>query len=200
MKVIDLIAKTVRVVTVPALTSGCAMTLLWLSDTVIYRSVLDYLMVLLGLTMVPLLSYGFTAAVPKLREQGRETQRKYAMYFSAVGYLAAFGYGLFAHATGPYRVITGTYVISIVLLLVLNKGLRFKASGHACSTAGPLVAMSYFLGGQYQGPSCGPVRPFPAPPPDGEQSPQKGKPQQRHRRADGQNRAAAQPLKRIQIR
>ena len=149
MKVIDLIAKTVRVVTVPALTSGCAMTLLWLSDTVIYRSVLDYLMVLLGLTMVPLLSYGFTAAVPILREQGRETQRKYAMYFSAVGYLAAFGYGLFAHATGPYRVITGTYVISIVLLLVLNKGLRFKASGHACSTAGPLVAMSYFLGGWY---------------------------------------------------
>ena len=149
MKVMDCFAKTIRIVTVPALTSGCAMTLLWLSDTPIYHSTLDYLIVLLGLTVVPLLSYGFTAAVPKLREQGRETQRKYAMYFSAVGYLLAFGYGICAHTTAPYRVITGTYVISIVLLLVLNKGMHFKASGHACSTAGPLVAMSYFLGGWY---------------------------------------------------
>ena len=149
MKLIDRIAKIVRIVTVPALTSGCAMTLLWLSDTPIYRSRLDYLMVLLGLTVVPLLSYAFTAAVPKLREQGRETQRKYAMYFSAAGYLAAFVYGLAAHTAAPYKVITGTYVISIALLLVLNKGMHFKASGHACSTAGPLVAMSYFLGGWY---------------------------------------------------
>lgn len=149
MKAIDFFAKVIRVVTVPALTSGCAMTLLWLSDTAIYRSAADYFMVLLGLTVVPLLSYVFTAAVPKLREQGRETQRKYAMYFSAAGYLAAFAYGLAAHTTAPYQVITGTYVISIVLLLVLNKGMHFKASGHACSTAGPLVAMSYFLGGWY---------------------------------------------------
>lgn len=149
MKMLDHFAKAIRVVTVPALTSGCAMTLLWLSDTAIYRTGLDYLMVLLGLTIVPLLSYVFTAAVPKLRKQGRETQRKYAMYFSAVGYVLAFGYALAARTTGPYRVITGTYVISIVLLLVLNKGMHFKASGHACSTAGPLVAMSYFLGGWY---------------------------------------------------
>lgn len=149
MKVMDHIAKTIRIITVPALTSGCAMTLLWLSDTAIYRSELDYVMVMLGLTVVPLLSYAFTAAVPKLREQGRETQRKYAMYFSAVGYLVAFVYGLAAHTAAPYKVITGTYVISIILLLVLNKGMHFKASGHACSTAGPLVAMGYFLGGWY---------------------------------------------------
>ncbi|MCI9469474.1 MAG: hypothetical protein HFG45_09330 [Oscillospiraceae bacterium] len=149
MKAVDYFAKTIRVITVPALTSGCAMTLLWLSDTVIYRGLLDYVMVMLGLTVVPLLSYGFTAAVPKLRTQGRETQRKYAMYFSAAGYLLAFAYGLASRATGPYKVITGTYVISIVLLLVLNKAMHFKASGHACSTAGPLVAMGYFLGGWY---------------------------------------------------
>lgn len=149
MKVVDYFAKTIRVITVPALTSGCAMTLLWLSDTAIYRSSADYLMVLLGLTVMPLLSYGFTAAVPKLRDGGREVQRKNAMYFSAAGYLLAFLYGVFSRAAGPYLVITGTYVISIVLLLVLNKGLRFKASGHACSTAGPLVAISYFLGGWY---------------------------------------------------
>ena len=37
MKAVDYFAKTIRVITVPALTSGCAMTLLWLSDTVIYR-------------------------------------------------------------------------------------------------------------------------------------------------------------------
>lgn len=149
MRFADHFAKAVRVVTVPALTSGCAMTLLWLSDTVIYHSLRDYLVVMFGLTAVPLMSYLFTAGIPKLREQGRETQRKYAMYFSAAGYLVAFGYGLIAYTTGPYRVITGTYVISIVLLLVLNKGMHFKASGHACSTAGPLVAMSYFLGGWY---------------------------------------------------
>jgi len=149
MKAIDYFAKTIRIVTVPALTSGCAMTLLWLSDTAIYQTVLDYFIVMLGLTVVPLLSYAFTAAVPKLRAQGRDAQRRYAMYFSAAGYLLAFGYGLAAHTTAAYKVITATYVVSIVLLLVLNKGMHYKASGHACSTAGPLVAMGYFLGGWY---------------------------------------------------
>jgi len=149
MKIVDRFAKVVRIVTVPAVTSGCAMTLLWLSDTAIYRSLVDYLMVMLGLTGLPLLSYGVTAMVPKLRALGREGQRKYAMYFSAVGYVLCFGYGMLTGANTAYRVITGTYVVSIVLLLVLNKGMHFKASGHACSTAGPLVALCYFLGGWY---------------------------------------------------
>ena len=65
----------------------------------------------------------------------------------AAGYLLCFVYALAAHTTAAYRVIACTYMISIVLLLFLNKGMHFKASGHACSTAGPLVAMCYFLGG-----------------------------------------------------
>ena len=149
MRFLDTAAKVIRVLTVPAVTSGCAMTLLWLSETMIYRSVTDYLVVLLGLTVVPLLSYVVTGIIPSLRKQGRETQRKYAMYFSAVGYVISFLYSFAANTTGAYRAITGAYVVSIVLLLVLNKGMHFKASGHACSTAGPLVAMGYFLGGWY---------------------------------------------------
>ena len=147
MRKIDIFAKFIRVITIPAMTSGCAMTLLWLSDTVIYARVLDYVMVMLGLTVIPLLSYGVSAAVPSLRKTGREGQRKMAMYFSAAGYVISFAYAMLMPTTAPYRAMTGTYVISIVLLLVLNKGFHFKASGHACSTVGPLVAMSYFLGG-----------------------------------------------------
>ncbi|MDY4104371.1 MAG: hypothetical protein SOY37_02205 [Oscillospiraceae bacterium] len=147
MKVLDTIAKIVRVITVPAVTTGCAMTLLWLSETPIYSGVTDYVIAMLGLTAVPLLSYGVSAAVPALRAKGREGQRKTAMYFSAAGYLLCFIYALAAHTTAAYRVIACTYMISIVLLLFLNKGMHFKASGHACSTAGPLVAMCYFLGG-----------------------------------------------------
>lgn len=149
MKVQNTVAKVIRVLTVPAVTSGCAMTVLWLSDTMIYRSMLDYLMVMLGLTVVPLLSYVVTGVIPSLRERGRETQRKYAMYFSAVGYVITFVYGIVSKATSAYMVIAGTYMVSIVLLLVLNKGMHYKASGHACSTVGPLVAMGYFLGGWY---------------------------------------------------
>ena len=79
MKVLDTIAKIVRVITVPAVTTGCAMTLLWLSETPIYSGVTDYVIAMLGLTAVPLLSYGVSAAVPALRAKGREGQRKYAM-------------------------------------------------------------------------------------------------------------------------
>lgn len=147
MNVIDTVAKVIRVITVPAVTSGCAMGLLWLSQTPIYRGAADYLVVLLGLTVVPLLSYVVTGAVHSLRKKGRETQRKFAMYFSAAGYLLCFAYAMCTPTTAAYRVICCTYLISIVLLLVLNKGMHFKASGHACSTAGPLVAMGYFLGG-----------------------------------------------------
>ena len=56
MKVLDTIAKIVRVITVPAVTTGCAMTLLWLSETPIYSGVTDYVIAMLGLTAVPLLS------------------------------------------------------------------------------------------------------------------------------------------------
>lgn len=147
MKGSDLAAKIIRVVTVPAVTSGCAMTMLWLSETQIYLRGLDYWMVMLGLTGIPLLSYGVSALVPRLHAKGREGQRKIAMYFSAAGYLLAFLYALLMPTTAAYRVITGTYVISILLLLLLNKGMHFKASGHACSTAGPLAAAGYFLGG-----------------------------------------------------
>ena len=52
MKVLDTIAKIVRVITVPAVTTGCAMTLLWLSETPIYSGVTDYVIAMLGLTAV----------------------------------------------------------------------------------------------------------------------------------------------------
>ena len=147
MKAVDTIAKCIRVITVPAVTSGCAMSLLWLSETPIYRCMTDYAVAMLGLTVIPLLSYVIAASVPALRAKGREGQRKNAMYFSAAGYLLCFAYALLVPVTAAYRVIAGTYMISIVLLLFLNKGMHFKASGHACSTAGPLMAMCYFLGG-----------------------------------------------------
>ena len=39
-----------------------------------------------------------------------------------------------------------TYFLSIVILTLLNKVIKVRASGHACGIAGPLTLAVYFLG------------------------------------------------------
>ena len=100
----------------------------------------------LGLTVLPILAYPVSAMIPKIRAKGREGQRSLAMYFSTVGYVAVFIYGLIAGVgTGLMHIYAG-YLFSVVIILIGNKVFKVRISGHACSVSGPLVYSGYFLG------------------------------------------------------
>jgi hypothetical protein len=125
---------------------GILLTLLYtLRDTVITTAA-DMVVSLLGLTVLPILAYPVAYAIPAYRKKGREVQRSMAMYFSTVGYVAVFVYGLLTDVGVGLMHIYAGYLFSVVIILVSNKVFKVRVSGHACSVSGPLVFSGYFLG------------------------------------------------------
>ena len=140
------IAHAIRIISVPPVMVGILLVLLFtLRDDVIVTAA-DMAASLLGLTILPILAYPVSFAVPAIRKKGREGQRTLAMYFSTVGYVAVFVYGLIASVgTGLMHIYAG-YLFSVIIILVSNKVFKVRVSGHACSVSGPLVYSGYFLG------------------------------------------------------
>ena len=140
------IAHAVRIISVPPVMVGILLVLLFtLRDDVIVTAA-DMVASLLGLTVLPILAYPVAFAIPSIRKKGREGQRSLAMYFSTVGYVAVFVYGLVASVgTGLMHIYAG-YLFSVVIILISNKVFKVRVSGHACSVSGPLVYSGYFLG------------------------------------------------------
>lgn len=101
---------------------------------------------LLFLVAVPLLAYPLAALLPLYRKQGREGQRNLAFLLNPLGYLAAVIYGCSADVSRSLLLIYLTYFLSVAVLLIFNKVLRQRASGHACGIAGPLILLIYFIG------------------------------------------------------
>ena len=140
------IAHAVRVISVPPVMVGILLTLLYtLRDTVITTAA-DMVVSLLGLTVLPILAYPVAYAIPAYRKKGREGQRSMAMYFSTVGYVAVFVYGLLTDVGVGLMHIYAGYLFSVIIILVSNKVFKVRVSGHACSVSGPLVFSGYFLG------------------------------------------------------
>lgn len=143
------IAEIVRVLTVPSVMSGLAMWLFWMVHPMIYQNPIDFIVALVGLTVIPSMSYLAWYLVPQWRAKGRPLQRRLAMYFSAAGYLFSFFYSLLAKTAVEYKIVMCSYILSVVFLLFCNKVLHFKASGHACSIVGPALFVAIYCGGAW---------------------------------------------------
>lgn len=145
------IAHVVRIVSVPPVMVGILLVLLFAFRHDVFATTADMVVSLLGLTILPMMAYPASYLIPSIREKdkashGREGQRTLAMYFSTVGYVGVFVYGLIAGAgVGLMHIYTG-YLLSVIIILVSNKVLHVRVSGHACSVSGPLVYSGYFLG------------------------------------------------------
>ena len=135
-------AKAVRILSVPPVMAALFLVLLYVfrPDVIALRA--QFLTALGCLSLFPLLAYPISA----LLGMRREGQRLLAMLLSSAGYLAAFVYSLLTPCTSAYRFICGTYVFSVVLLLVCNRLLGLRSSGHACSVTGPIALLCFFLG------------------------------------------------------
>lgn len=122
------------------------LTVLYAVRGALFASLSHLVFSVLFLAVVPGLAYPLSYLIPAIRRKGRSGQRSLAMYLSAVGYLSVVLYGILAQCTEGLRIIHLTYLLSVLLLLVLNKLLHVRASGHACSVSGPILLLCIYVG------------------------------------------------------
>lgn len=144
-KALYVLAKIIRVVTVPPVMVGTLIILLSTLRTDVFSGFGESLCTLLFLAIIPLMAYPISAVIPAIRKKGRDGQRNLAFLLSFVGYSGGMLYALLAHVSRPLLIVFGTYFLSVIVLTVMNKVIRVRASGHACSIAGPIGLVCYFL-------------------------------------------------------
>ena len=140
------LAKTIRVITIPPLLVSALLIALFFLREDIFRSVWDLLASIAFLAIIPTLAYPLQPLIPGFKGKGRKGQRNLAFVMSAVGYTVGFAYAFLTGASEGLKFIFTAYLLSVVLLLILNKIFRLHASGHACGVFGPLLFAVYFLG------------------------------------------------------
>lgn len=137
------IEKFTRVITIPAIVSGLTVLVLYLfADNAM--STVDFIVSEVCLMLIPALAYPIRE-IFHIGKDRREGQRSTAMVFSAVSYVGGSVWALAANASSITKVLFSSHVISVAVLLILNKLVRFKASGHACSTTAPTVILAWQL-------------------------------------------------------
>lgn len=140
------IAKTIRVLTIPPLLVATLLTLIYFTHEGTFRGIFDLLTAILCLAVIPTLAYPLQPFVPKFKDKGRDGQRALAFVTSAAGYIIGFAYAYITGATDEFKFIVTAYLASVVMLLIFNKLVHLKASGHACGVLGPLLFAVYFMG------------------------------------------------------
>ncbi len=94
------------------------------------------------LCALPLLSYLCWRVSPRLREQGRRSQRKLAICFSVAGYLLGTVYCLASGGSQTELFMYLSYVICGVLIALSSYVFHIKSSGHAAGVVGPVMILT----------------------------------------------------------
>ena len=145
MKKKETLAKIVRIVTVPPVMIIALLIILAKVCPEIYRTPSDLFIMLLLLGIFPALSYPLQPMLPGYKNSGREGQRNLAFLFSVIGYIAALIFTFASYANASLRLISLTYCLSVIILILCNKLFHLRASGHACSQTGPILFLVYFI-------------------------------------------------------
>ena len=136
------IDKIIRVATVPSFITGLTVLLLYMPAHVF--GLREFIMLEVCLLLIPSLAYPASELIRRSADR-RSGQRNTAMIFSAVGYLIGFVWMLLYPCSQVTKVLLLSYVISIVALIILNKGFHYKASGHSCALTAPTTLLTWQL-------------------------------------------------------
>ena len=139
-------AKFIRVITVPPVMVLCFLLVMYFFTDCVFRNVYELIFSIIFLMIIPILAYPFQKLFPSLNCKGRECQRNLAFVFSFIGYMLSVIYGFTIHAQKYLLQIFLTYFLSVLILLLFNKVIKIRASGHACSIAGPVTLMIFLIG------------------------------------------------------
>lgn len=140
------IAKVVRIISVPPVMITVLIGILVRFRPQFFQNAVEIVMLILMLGILPVLAYPLQKILPAYREKGREGQRNLAFVLNMAGYSAAFIWAVVTKASDQVMMICATYFFSVLLLIICNKLIHFRASGHASSFTGPLIFMVCFMG------------------------------------------------------
>ncbi len=128
----------VRVLSVAPLLAAIMLTVLFFSRPELFSAWYTYALMMATLGVLPLLAYPLQRFIPKFKDGGRKAQRTLAMIFAVVGYVICALILLILKGTAAEWLISLTYLISGILILVINKVFKIHASGHGCGIIGPI--------------------------------------------------------------
>ncbi len=134
----------IRKITVPPVFVTILLILVYCCHPDYFGSAWQLAVGLLCLAVLPLMAYPLQKYIPKFKGKGREGQRTLAMIFSFVGYLVGTVVAFACAAPFQLKIVYLEYLLCGIAILVFNKGLRMKASGHACGIVGPVLLLIYF--------------------------------------------------------
>jgi hypothetical protein len=143
---VDRFAHIIRIITVPPVLVILLILFLYHRSSAVFQNQSQVALAVILLGIVPVLAYPVQKIIPFWKQKGREGQRTLAFILSLAGYLAAVITGLLLHVSLKLQFINLTYLVSVTLLSIFNKGFHTRASGHACSVTGPMLFLIYFLG------------------------------------------------------
>ncbi len=137
------IDKLIRGITIPPIVAGVMVLLLYFASHSI--DLKDFVIAEICLVFIPFLAYPY-GIIAHGNKDVRETQRNAALILSGVGYAVGFVCTFIFSSSIAMRVLFSAYIISIAGLLFINKVIKFKASGHSCSTTAPIVMLTWQMG------------------------------------------------------
>ncbi len=140
------IGKVIRIITIPPLLFLLLICFIFLTRREVFQSPLDLVAAIICLVVLPILAYPLQHWIPYFRDKGREGQRNLAIYITSLGYFLGAMYGILTNATLMLQMIFDAYLISVILLLILNKVFKIKGSGHSCSITGCCVFTYFYTG------------------------------------------------------
>ena len=127
------LAKAIRVISAPPFAAAAFALILYFNPAgaIVRRDQL--VACLLGLSVGAVLAYPISAAL----HTGREKQRVIAMYISLLSYGILLVWSLICPNGNEFRFVCMTYFMSVIMLIVFNRLLHIRSSGHSCSVSGP---------------------------------------------------------------
>ena len=139
------LAKAIRVISAPPFAAAAFALILYFNPAgaIVRRDQL--VACLLGLSVGPVLAYPISAAL----HTGREKQRVIAMYISLLSYGILLVWSLICPNGNEFRFVCMTYFMSVIMLIVFNRLLHIRSSGHSCSVSGPGLLLCIFFGAKW---------------------------------------------------
>lgn len=138
------ITKLIRVLTVAPVMALATLCALYVASPDLFGGGHLFVLAIVFLFTLPISAYPLQPLIPYFKDKGREGQRNLAMLFAVCGYVAGCVTNLFFHVSTSLWIIYLDYLISGILVVLINKVFHLRASAHACGIIGPMALLCYF--------------------------------------------------------
>jgi len=139
-------AKAVRILTLPPFAALALVLILRAQMPGFFAGWAEAAACVFCLTVLPVSAYPLQPLFPAFRGKGRAAQRELAIWMSGAGYVLGVGAVFLLGAGEGVKFMMLTYFLSGALMLLLNRVLDIRASGHACGVAGPAMLLALCFG------------------------------------------------------